>query len=138
MPATIVDAVKRNTKSGCHATSCSDRGCSLDMVGAPLPNVLIDLESEDSPTDESLPHCDYLFVGGKDEDGGPWLAPVELGNKKPSVLLPQLQGGADIAEKLTPPPCEQSSDPSTRVTVGFIASISIRSARAAARSNLEP
>ena len=103
MPATIVSAVKQQTDSRCHATSCSDSGCSLQLTGALQPFALIHLENGFSPADKSKPHCDYLFVGGPDdEDGGPRVAPVELGSKKASALLAQLRGGASIAAGLLP------------------------------------
>ena len=103
MQATVVNAVKKQTDPRCHATSCSDSGCSLILAGAPQPFALINLEDEFSPANKSKPHCDYLFVGGTDnQKGGPWLAPVELGSKKPSVLLEQLRGGAAIAAGLLP------------------------------------
>ena len=105
MSPTIVSSVKQNTDSRCHATTCNDSGCSLQMAGAPQPYALINLESEFSPADKTSPHCDYLYVGGPDnQDGGPWLAPVELGSKKVGVLLNQLRGGATIAAELLPAP----------------------------------
>ena len=101
MPATIVDSVKDSTDPRCHATSCNSSGCSLAMAGVPQPYILVNLESEFSPADKTISHCDYLFVGGPDnQDGGPWIAPVELGNKKVSVLLNQLRGGAAIVAEL--------------------------------------
>ena len=73
------------------------------MIEAPEPYALISLENEFSPADKSQSHCDYLFVGGPDEqNGGPWVAPVELGSKKASVLVAQLRGGATIAAALIP------------------------------------
>ncbi len=103
MESTIVDTVKQNTDSRCHTTACVDSGSSLQMAGAPQPYALISLENEFSPADKSQSHCDFLFVGGLDgQNGGPWVAPVELGNKKTSVLLAQLRGGATIAAALIP------------------------------------
>ena len=105
MQAAIVNTVKQSADSRCHATSCSDSGCSLQMQGVPQPFVLVGLEHQHSPANKTQSHCDYLFVGGVDgKDGGPWLAPVELttGKKKPSDLLDQLRGGASIAAKLLP------------------------------------
>lgn len=103
MPTTIVDAIEHNTDSRCHSTRCASHGCSLQMAGVPLPYVLIDLENRFSPANKTRPHCDYLFVGGADEeDQGPWLVPLELGRKKPRVLLDQLRGGSSIAAGLLP------------------------------------
>lgn len=102
MASTIVTYVSQGSDSRCHTTSCSDSGCSLQMSEAPQPHILINLENEFSPGDKTQRHCDYLFVGGSDSDGGPWLAPIELGAKKASVLLEQLRNGAYIATGLIP------------------------------------
>ena len=103
MPSEIVDSIKKSIDSRCHATSCSDSGCLLQLEDAPQPYALIGLESQYSPANKAKPHCDYLFVGGVDyEDGGPWLVPIELGKKSASSLLAQLRGGASIAEGLLP------------------------------------
>ena len=103
MPAEIVDSAKRSVDARCHSTSCNDSGCLLQLAGAPQPNVLISLESQYSPADKAKAHCDYLFVGGPDdEDGGPWLALIELGKKSASALLAQLRGGVSVAEGLLP------------------------------------
>ena len=101
MLESTVDAVRSNTDSRCQASSCSDSGCSLQMNQAPEPYVLIYLENEFSPADKTQRHCDYLFVGGSDNNAeGPWLSPIELGAKKASVLLDQLRGGTAIAASL--------------------------------------
>ena len=103
MPSEIVDSIKKSADSRCHATSCSDSGCLLQLADAPQPYALISLESQYSPANKAKPHCDYLFVGGADyEYGGPWLVPIELGKKSASSLLAQLRGGASIAEGLLP------------------------------------
>ena len=44
MPAAAVEAVRAHTDPQCHATNCSDSGCSLLMLGAPGPNILINME----------------------------------------------------------------------------------------------
>ena len=103
MPSEIVDSIMKSVDSRSHSTSCSDSGCLLQLAGAPQPNVLISLESQYSPADKTKPHCDYLFVGGPDdENGGPWLAPIELGRKSAGALLAQLRGGVSIALGLLP------------------------------------
>ncbi len=111
MPATIVEAVKAKTKSLCQADCCCDSGCCMSLEGIPEPYVLINLENDAAPRhrDHSRhynhPHCDFLLVAGDDENGGPWVAPIELttGNKDGDMLLRQLRAGADIADDLLPP-----------------------------------
>ncbi len=105
MPAAIVAAVVAATNPSCHATRCRNRGCSLSLSGAPQPSLLIDMEQDAAPVTSGQPHCDYLFVGGNDESGGPWVAPIELttGRKRASEFLAQLCAGAAVADKLLPP-----------------------------------
>lgn len=104
MPATAVEAVREQTNRLCHATNCRDSGCSLDLTGAPAPYALISLEHPTAPVLAGQQHCDYLFVGGDDENGGPWVVPVELttGRKRASEFLAQLNGGATVADRLLP------------------------------------
>ena len=111
MPATIVEAVKAKTKSLCQTDCCYDSGCCMSLEGIPEPYVLINLEHDDAPhhrnhsRHRNHPHCDFLLIAGKDENGGPWVAPIELttGNKNGKLLLRQLRAGADIADDLLPP-----------------------------------
>lgn len=104
MPATVVETVRQKTDVQCHATTCRDGRCSLSLDGVPKPNVLISLEHEAAPVGTNQAHCDYLFVGGNDENSGPWVAPVELtaSAARVSKFLPQLRAGAVIADKLLP------------------------------------
>ena len=111
MPATAVAAVMTRTDPLCHATSCRDRGCSLDLAGVPAPYALIHI---DDPTfrvrdgqwrlPDDQRRCDYLFVGGDDADRGPWVVPVELttGRKELSDFLAQISGGISVADELLP------------------------------------
>ena len=110
MPSTAVDEVKAQTEPECHATSCSDSGCSLSMSGAPEPHALIHVDSSSFrvrhgqwrlPNDQR--RCDYLFVGGNDEDR-PWVVPVELttGRKEVSDFMAQIGGGIMVANELLP------------------------------------
>ena len=111
MPATIVETVTAKTKSRCQTDYCCDSGCCMLLQGIPKPYVLINLEHDAAPrhrnhsTRQNHPHCDFLLVAGDDENGGPWVAPIELttGNKDGDLLLRQLQAGADIADDLLPP-----------------------------------
>ena len=98
----VVKSVRERTDMKCHTTVCRDGSCSLSLEGAPEPSVLISLEHEAAPVKAKQAHCDYLFVGGSDGKGGPWVAPVELTASAARVkkFLPQLSAGADIADKL--------------------------------------
>ena len=100
----VVETVRTRTNAQCHATTCRDGSCSLSLKDVPEPSVLISLEHEAAPVQAKQAHCDYLFVGGSDGKGGPWVAPVELtaSAARVSKLLPQLSAGADIADKLLP------------------------------------
>ena len=100
---TAVRAVRENTDSQCHTTSCSDGGCSLSLKDAPEPNVLLSLEHAAAPIDADARRCDFLFVGG-DEQSDEWVVPVELtaGAARVSKFLPQLRAGAEIASNLLP------------------------------------
>ena len=103
MTATVVTELRATEiYRRCQASSCSDSGCSLSLVGAPEPYALLNLENETAPTVARQQHCDYLFVGGADANGGPWVAPVELttGKKRASEFLAQLAGGASVADGL--------------------------------------
>ena len=78
MPTDAVEALKSATDVRCHAVACRDYGCSLELSDAPNPNILISLESEFAGLAASETRCDYLFVGGSDEGGVFWVAPIEL------------------------------------------------------------
>ena len=103
MSTTAVDAIRAKTDPQCYADKCEDSGCSLSMSGAPSPGALISLEHTAAPVEVGQSSCDFLFVGGYDEDR-PLVAPIELttGNKRASVFLRQIGGGASVADKLLP------------------------------------
>ena len=110
MPTMIVEAVKAKTKALCQTDSCHDSGCCMSLQDIPEPYVLINLEHDAAPRHRSHsrhsthPHCDFLLVAGEDDNGGPWVSPIELttGNKDGELLLRQLRAGADIADDLLP------------------------------------
>ena len=85
MSATAVEAAITQTNPLCHANNCRDGGCALAMAGAPEPYVLISLEHSAAPVPAGQQHCDYLFVGGGDENGGPWVVPVEFWRRRRSL-----------------------------------------------------
>ena len=110
VPAAIVEAVRAKTKASSQTNCCCDSGCCMSLEGIPEPYVLINLEHDDAPRhrdhspSHNHPHCDFLLIAGDDDDGGPWVAPIELttGNKDGHLLLRQLRAGADIADDLLP------------------------------------
>ena len=104
MSTTTVDAILGGTDPKCHAGKCQDSGCSLSMSGTPSPSALISLEHCAAPVERGKPHCDFLFVGGRDEDP-PLVAPIELttGKKSAYQFLRQIEGGVSVADKLLPP-----------------------------------
>ena len=101
---TTVEIVRQRTDIQCQSTRCSDGQCSLSIAQRPEPSVLISLEHPAAPVATNQPRCDYLFVGGSDENHGPWVAPVELtaSSARVSKFLPQLRAGAVIADALLP------------------------------------
>ena len=104
MSVTAVEIVKKRTNALCHATVCRDGRCSLSLEDVPEPSVLISLEHEAAPVKADQARCDYLFIGGSNENREPWVAPVELTASAARVgkFLPQLRAGAGIADKLLP------------------------------------
>lgn len=104
MTATAIDAIRDKTDPKCRTDKCEDSGCSLSMSGTPSPSALIHLEHPAAPVEGGESHCDFLFVGGNDEDP-PLVAPIEFttGRKRAYEFLRQIQGGASVADKLLPP-----------------------------------
>ena len=101
--SSVVEIVRDKTDSNCHVTTCKEGKCSLLLDGVSEPNVLISLEHTSAPVAVGEPRSDYLFVGS-DENGGLWVAPIELTESKAdfSKFEPQLRAGAAIADKLLP------------------------------------
>ena len=103
MSTTAVDAIRAKTDPQCHADICEDSGCSLSMSGAPSPGALISLEHPAAADIAGRSHCDFLFVGGCDENR-PLVAPIELtiGKKSANQFLRQIKRGASVADSLLP------------------------------------
>ena len=103
MSTTAIDAIRAKTDPQCRVDICEDSGCSLSMSGAPSPGALISLEHPAAPVEVGQSRCDFLFVGGHDEDH-PLVAPIELttGKKSASEFLRQIRGGASVADRLLP------------------------------------
>ena len=102
---TAVQTVSENTRVACHSSSCEDSGCSLSMDGLNGPHILIDLENEESPADQSIKHCDFLFFGMPNRAGTELVVAIELTtgqSKTENDILGQLSGGATLADNLVP------------------------------------
>ncbi len=99
-----VEAVREGTSLLCHATVCREGSCSLSLSAAPAPSVLVDLEHEASPVVADEAHRDYLFVGWDSARKESWVSPIELtaSAARVSKFLPQLRGGAGLADNLLP------------------------------------
>ena len=99
--ANIVEEVRRAVSAGCVVTRCSKGGCRVSLRNAPEPRVIIDLDHREAPVGQNDKRCDYIFIGGSDKV---WVAPMELksGKPEPSEIAPQLQAGADVADKIVP------------------------------------
>ena len=97
----VVEAVRRAVSAGCVVTRCRKGGCTLSLRDAPEPRVIIDLDHPEAPVGQNDKRCDYIFIGGSDKV---WVAPMELksGKPEPSEIAPQLQAGADVADKIVP------------------------------------
>lgn len=110
MPATVVEAVKAAVNPLCITNSCCDSGCCVLLQGIPEPFVLVSLEHAAAPRHpnhsrhRNHPHCDFLLIAGEDDNGGPWVAPIELttGNKSVELIVKQLRAGAEIVDRLLP------------------------------------
>ena len=99
--ANIVEEVRRAVPAGCVATGCRKGRCTVSLRKAPEPRVIIDLDHPQAPVGQNDKRCDYIFIGGSDKV---WVAPMELKSGKPeaSEIAPQLQAGADVADKIVP------------------------------------
>lgn len=99
----LVSKVRHIVDEDCLANRCLKNGCRLKLNDLPGDFLLIDMDHEKAPTGSQLEKkCDYIFVG--DANNGAWVAPLELkrGKLQVSEVLPQLQAGAKIAERIVP------------------------------------
>lgn len=99
--SSVVEEVRRAVPEGCLSTRCRKEGCTVSMRGVPEPWLLIDLDHPQAPADLNETRCDYIFIGGS---GSAWVAPLELksGRLRAREIVPQLQAGAAIADKIVP------------------------------------
>ena len=105
----VLKYVRENVNEECIADQCSKEGCSVSISGQLKPYLLIDMDGEKSPASKQGRRCDYLFVS-EPKRGPCWIVPMELKRGSPTAedILPQLQAGARIAEKLTPQNLDRS------------------------------
>ncbi len=99
----LVNQVKQNVDGRCVVRRCRKNGCSLKLNDLSGPFLLIDMDHENAPKgSQSEKKCDYVFVG--DRGIGAWVAPLELkrGKLSASEVIPQLQAGAKMAERIVP------------------------------------
>ena len=74
------------------------------LGGVPSPRLVVDFDNPGSPLGPSERRCDYLLVAEVREEGGGWVAPLEMknGRLRADHVVRQLQAGAAAAEKLVP------------------------------------
>ena len=89
---------------GCLAETCDKQGCTVELEGTPNPSRLIDMDHCRSPAGRNAKRCDYLFIGENDGTARLWVVPLELksGGIRLGRVLPQLQAGARVAERIVP------------------------------------
>ncbi len=94
----IVDAVRSKVSKRCCVTRCSKEGCNVPLPNDLRPFVVIDMDHAELPAAESGKRCDFLFVNQR------WVAPMELkkGKANAGEIVPQLQAGAAVADRLVP------------------------------------
>lgn len=104
----VVANVRDQMCNRCLSQRCRKKGCFLSLKNCPTPFVLIDMDHSQAPaTDQrtSVPgqkmNCDYIFVGGCQEV---LVAPMEMKKGRPnaSEMVPQLQSGANVVDRLVP------------------------------------
>lgn len=99
----LVKAVRAKVSESCCAKLCKKEGCKVSLPSKCRQQVLIDMDDhQESPAEKHDKRCDFLFVGEAKGDG--WVVPIELkkGKASSSEVVPQLQAGAKVAEKVVP------------------------------------
>ncbi len=106
---TVVEAVRKKVDPRLLASRCKEGDCSvrIDRTSGKFALVHVDVPGDPpwSLATKDKKRCDYLFVGGADKRGNPWVVPLELttyDEKPSSTIAGQLQAGAGIAECLIP------------------------------------
>ena len=100
----MVEALKRNTSSECHARRCTKEGCNVPLKGAPSPHLLIDMDCSALGIPPGRGRCDFLFVGCDGTRGAGWVVPLELKSGSPDAtdIVEQLRAGARFAQARIP------------------------------------
>ena len=98
----LVKAVRAKVSKSCCVKVCKKEGCRVSLPSKCRQQVLIDMDHRESPAEKPGKRCDFLFVGEAKGDG--WVVPIELKKGKASSgeVVPQLQAGAKLAEKVVP------------------------------------
>lgn len=106
----LVKAVRAKVPESCCAKLCKKEGCKVSLPSMCRQRVLIDMDRE-SLAEKHDKRCDFLFVGEAKGEG--WVVPIELkkGKASSSEVVPQLQSGAKVAEKVVPKNAEISFRP---------------------------
>ena len=101
---TVTQVVRSAIPRGCITRRCREEGCSLSLSGTSQQAFAIDMNHDDSPSDQNQTHCDFLFVGSLSGQNEEWVVPIELkrGEIGASEARDQLQAGADAADQLVP------------------------------------
>lgn len=98
----LVKAVRAKVSKSCCVKVCKKEGCKVSLPSNCRQQVLIDMDDRESPAKKHGKRCDFLFVGEAKGEG--WVVPIELkrGKASSSEVVPQLQAGAKVAEKVVP------------------------------------
>ena len=107
----LVKAVRAKVSESCCVRVCKKEGCKVSLPSMCRQRVLIDMDHRESPAEKHGKRCDFLFVGEAKGEG--WVVPIELkkGKASSSEVVPQLQAGAKVAEKVVPNNAEISFRP---------------------------
>lgn len=102
----LVKVVRAKVSKSCCAKLCKKEGCKVSLPSKCRHRVLIDMDPRESPAGKHGKRCDFLFVGEAKGEG--WVVPIELkkGKVNSSEVVPQLQAGAKVAEKVVPKDAE--------------------------------
>ena len=97
----LVDAVRDQVSEQCLVEECDKNGCSVSLLDAPQPRLIIDLDGPNSPVGRSRTRCDYLLIADECSDRS-WVVPMEFKNSQMKVgkVVRQLQAGARTAQQL--------------------------------------
>ena len=109
-----VQAVQVKVPEKCQVKRCRKEGCTVSMAGIRGQRVIVDLDCEDLNLPPNQTLCDYIFFGAKERDADKdWVVPMELkkGNVDVSEVTKQLQGGANIADRIIPPDASMNFTP---------------------------